>query len=82
MEMVEMLGQLVQTVGVPVVSLGCVMWYVNQLDLRQREERNNWYASHDSESQRWTDAINSNTQVMERLCTLIDSMRGAMDDKG
>lgn len=76
MDIINTLGELVQAVGVPVVSLGCVMWYVNQLDLRQREERKTWYESHDSETRRWTDAINSNTKVMERLCSLIDGMKG------
>ena len=77
MDIINTLGNLVQAVGVPVVSLGCVMWYVNQLDLRQREERKTWYENHDTETQRWTDAINSNTKVMERLCSLIDIMKGA-----
>ena len=31
MDIINTLGNLVQAVGVPVVSLGCVMWYVNQL---------------------------------------------------
>lgn len=77
MELLTTLGSLVQSVGVPIVALGAVMYYVNQIDLRQREERKTWYSSHDSETQRWTDAINSNTKVMERLCTLIDNMKGS-----
>ena len=39
MEIMNAIAQIAQMVGVPCVCLGAVMWYVNALDVRQREER-------------------------------------------
>lgn len=71
MELLNAIAQIAQMIGVPVVCLGAVMWYVNQLDLRQREERKTWYDNHDSESDKWVEAINKNTQVITELMTII-----------
>ena len=70
MEIMNTIAQITQMVGVPVVCLGAVMWYVNQLDIRQREERKSWYDKHDSESDKWVDAINKNTQVITELLAM------------
>lgn len=58
-------------VGVPCVCLGAVMWYVNELDIRQREERKSWYEKHDQESTKWVDALNNNTKVITELLTIV-----------
>lgn len=50
MEIMNAIAQIAQMVGVPCVCLGAVMWYVNALDVRQREERKTWYEKHDQES--------------------------------
>lgn len=71
MELMEGIAQIAQMIGVPVVCLGAVMWYVNQLDLRQREERKTWYENHDSEAEKWTEAINNNTKVISELVSFL-----------
>lgn len=71
MELMQGITQIAQMIGVPCVCLGAVMWYVNQLDLRQREERKTWYESHDSEAEKWTEAINNNTKVITELVSFL-----------
>lgn len=71
MELMNAIAQIAQMIGVPVVCLGAVMWYVNQLDIRQREERATWYERHDAESSKWVDALNNNTKVVNELLTII-----------
>lgn len=71
MEIMNATAQIAQMIGVPCVCLGAVMWYVNQLDIRQREERKSWYERHDSESSKWVEALNNNTKVVAELMTMI-----------
>lgn len=71
MEIMNTITQIAQMVGVPCVCLGAVMWYVNALDVRQREERKTWYEKHDLESAKWVDALNNNTNVITELLTLV-----------
>lgn len=71
MEIMNAIAQIAQMVGVPCVCLGAVMWYVNALDVRQREERKTWYAKHDAESTKWVDALNNNTKVITELLTIV-----------
>lgn len=70
-EIMNAIAQIAQMVGVPCVCLGAVMWYVNALDVRQREERKNWYEKHDMESSKWVDALNNNTKVITELLTIV-----------
>ena len=78
MEIMNGIAQIAQMIGVPCVCLGAVMWYVNQLDLRQREERKTWYENHDSEAEKWTEAINNNTKVISELVSFFK--RGDSDE--
>ena len=71
MEIMNAIAQIAQMVGVPCVCLGAVMWYVNALDVRQREERKTWYEKHDQESTKWVDALNNNTKVITELLTIV-----------
>lgn len=80
MELIQILTNVVQAVGVPVVCLGAVMWYVNQLDIRQRDERASLMQSHSDESHKWVDALNANTAVMQKLINLLDRKDVINDD--
>lgn len=71
MEIMNAIAQIAQMVGVPCVCLGAVMWYVNALDVRQREERKRWYEKHDQESAKWVEALNNNTKVITELLTIV-----------
>ena len=71
MDIMQGIAQIAQMIGVPCVCLGAVMWYVNQLDLRQREERITWYENHEYEAEKWTEAINNNTRVVSELVSLL-----------
>lgn len=74
MEIMSTIAQIAQMVGVPCVCLGAVMWYVNALDVRQREERKSWYDKHDLESAKWVDALNNNTKVITELLAIVKEM--------
>lgn len=78
MELMNAIAQIAQMIGVPCVCLGAVMWYVNQLDIRQRDERQSWYERHDSESAKWVEALNNNTKVVTELMTI---MKERSEDK-
>lgn len=80
MDVIQILTDVVQAVGVPVVCLGAVMWYVNQLDIRQRDERSALMQSHSDESHKWVDALNANTAVMQKLINLLDRKDVINDD--
>ena len=71
MEIINTIAQIAQMVGVPCVCLGAVMWYVNALDVRQREEIKTWYEKHDQESAKWVAALNNNTKVITELLTIV-----------
>lgn len=71
MEIINTIAQIAQMVGVPCVCLGAVMWYVNQLDIRQREERASWYERHGNESSKWVEALNNNTKVVTELMAML-----------
>ena len=71
MDIMQGIAQIAQMIGVPCVCLGAVMWYVNQLDLRQREERKTWYENHEYEAEKWTEAIKNNTRVVSELVSLL-----------
>lgn len=71
MEIMNAIAQITQMVGVPCVCLGAVMWYVNALDVRQREERKTWYEKHDQESAKWVAALNNNTKVISELLAIV-----------
>jgi hypothetical protein len=71
MEIINAIAQIAQMVGVPCVCLGAVMWYVNEIDIRQRKERESWYEKHDTESAKWVDALNNNTKVITELLTIV-----------
>ena len=71
MEIMNAIAQIAQMVGVPCVCLGAVMWYVNELDIRQRAERKSWYEKHDQESTKLVDALNNNTKVITELLTIV-----------
>ena len=76
MELMQGIAQIAQMIGVPCVCLGAVMWYVNQLDLRQRAERKTWYENHESEAEKWTEAINNNTKVISELVSFLKKGEG------
>lgn len=71
MEIMNAIAEIAQMVGVPCVCLGAVMWYVNAIDVRQREERKTWYEKHDNESAKWVAALNNNTKVITELLTIV-----------
>lgn len=71
MEIMNAIAQIAQMVGVPCVCLGAVMWYVNALDVRQREERKTWYEKHYVESTKWVSALNNNTKVITELLAIV-----------
>lgn len=71
MELMQGIAQIAQMIGVPCVCLGAVMWYVNQLDLRQREERKTWYENHEYEADKWMEAIKNNTKVISELVSFL-----------
>lgn len=60
-EQMQILAQLVSSLGFPIVMVGVVIWLFYDLQKWNREN-----------SLRWQEAITNNTKVMERLVATLD----------
>lgn len=64
----NMLLTMITTVGFPIVMTGGVCWFVVYL-MKFIERQND---RHDIESQKFTEALNNNTLVLQKLCTKLN----------
>lgn len=65
MDTVNMVVQIIQSVGFPIVCCGALFWYM----IKQRDV-------HKEETDKMTTAINNNTQVLTEIITML----GGKDD--
>lgn len=65
MDTVNIVVQIVQSVGFPIVCCGALFWYM----IKQRDV-------HKEETDKMTTAINNNTQVLTQIITML----GGKDD--
>ena len=63
----QMLGQM----GAPLVFCVVLGWYVKYKDDKNREDTKELIKAHKEESEKFADALNKNTIVLERLVTII-----------
>lgn len=64
---VQVLGQLVASLGFPIVAAAALFWYIN----KQRE-------SHEAETKALRDSLNDNTNVLSELKELITYLVGEL----
>lgn len=60
MDTVQVIVQVVQSVGFPIVCCGALFWYM----IKQRD-------AHKDEMDKMTTAINNNTQVLTQIITML-----------
>ena len=58
---VNAIASLITTVGFPIVMCGALMWYIAKTQTRHKEE-----------TKEFTDALNKNTIVLQKLCDKLD----------
>lgn len=64
---IQVIGQLIASLGFPIVSAAALFWYIN----KQRE-------SHESETKALQDSLNQNTTVLAELKELITYLVGEL----
>ena len=55
------IASLITTVGFPIVMCGALMWYIAKSQTQHKEE-----------TKEFTDALNKNTIVLQKLCDKLD----------
>lgn len=65
-------ASLVSSVGFPIVAFGLVAWYIKYQDDKHREQIESIEESHREVEKSMTDALNANTQVLQRLLGVLD----------
>lgn len=63
------------TVGFPIVACCAIAWFFNKVNENYRNDIKELSASHKEEVKAMTEAINSNTLVIQKLCDSLDSIR-------
>ena len=61
MELIDVIVKFIQTVGFPIACVVAMFWMWD----RERQE-------HKAEAEKWTEAINNNTLIMQRLLDKLD----------
>lgn len=74
---VNQVVQIIQSVGFPIVMCGAMGWFVWYTTKNHREDVLKLNEQHQQEMSQTIEAINNNTLVIERLCTLMDTERKA-----
>ena len=64
---IQVIGQLIASLGFPIVAAAALFWYIN----KQRE-------SHESETKALQDSLNQNTTVLAELKELITYLVGEL----
>lgn len=62
----------ITSVGFPIVACGFMGWFVYDNTKSHRQEVEKLNDQHNEEMKSVTQAVNNNTIVLERLCTLMD----------
>lgn len=62
-------GQMIVQLGAPLAFCCVLAWYVKYKDDKNREDVKEMMRMHKEESEKFADALNKNTLVLERLST-------------
>lgn len=63
------------TTGFPIVACCAIAWFFNKINENYRNDIKELSASHKEEVKAMTEAINSNTLVIQKLCDSLDDIR-------
>lgn len=69
---VNMITQLITSVGFPIVACGGMAWYVKYITDRDREDLKEERTLHDEEMLKVTEALNNNTLAIQKLTDYIE----------
>lgn len=75
MEIVQLIG----TYGFPVVACIAMGWYVKYMIDQYRSDISRINEEHKKEMDSITEALNNNTMVLTRLCTMIEKKNGKVE---
>lgn len=75
MEIVQLIG----TYGFPIVACIAMGWYVKYMIDQYRSDISRINEEHKKEMDSITEALNNNTMVLTRLCTMIEKKNGKVD---
>ena len=70
--------QLIGAYGFPIVACCFMGWYLKYITDRHREETRELNRQHAEEMEQLKDALNNNTIVLTRICTILD---GGVNDE-
>ena len=65
-------ASLVSSVGFPITAFVLLAWYIKYQDDKNREQIESIEESHREAEKSMTDALNANTQVLQRLLGVLD----------
>ena len=63
------------TMGFPIVACCAIAWFFNKINENYRNDIKELSASHKEEVKAMTEAINSNTLVIQKVCDSLDDIR-------
>lgn len=65
--------QLISTLGFPIVCVLFLFWFIYDSNQKHREDINNLHSQHNEETQKLANAINNNTEVMNKLVFMLEN---------
>lgn len=65
--------QLISSLGFPIVCVLFLFWFIYDSNEKHREDLNNLHSQHNEETKKLSDAINNNTEVMNKLVFMLEN---------
>lgn len=72
----DVLVQLISSVGFPIVCVVFLFWFIYDTNNKHREEIANLHTQHNEETSKLADAINNNTEVMNKILYMLENKAG------
>lgn len=64
---------LISSLGFPIVCVLFLFWFIYDTNQKHREDINNLHSQHNEETKKLAEAINNNTEVMNKLVFMLES---------
>lgn len=69
----DALINLISTTGFPIVCVLLCFWFIYDTNQKHREDINNLHTQHNNETKKLSEAINNNTEVMNKLVYMLEN---------
>ena len=73
MNEINIITQMITTVGFPIVACSAMAWYVKYISDKHSKETQQLNEQHTEEMKKVTEALNNNTIALQKLCDKIGS---------